>query len=72
MNICTIMAIEKLQIGADTMNFLLITYFRQHVTEYCAVIGTHFMVGVTNSSMAIPRARPFPSVQNEVWPHDTI
>ena len=31
-------------IQPEILNFPLITYFRYHVTEYCAVIGTHSTV----------------------------
>jgi len=44
--------------------FSLITYFRYHVIVYCAVIGTHSMVQVTNCPMATSK---IPSlVQNGV------
>ena len=33
--------------------FPLITYFRYHVTEHCAVVGTYSTCGATSCSMAI-------------------
>ena len=44
--------------------FPLITYFRYRVTEYCAVHGA----GRQTALRLWPCPRPFPLVQNRVWP----
>jgi len=52
-------ASSSLSMQTEIWIFALITYFRYHVTEYCAVIGTHSMVR-GNKLLYGPVPDPFP------------